>query len=112
MSRRILISVTFKFARTELGLLCRQVAKVGQHRQRLSCLGRVSETVVKTRRERHRQGGIRKVSRAKGFAWEYRYSIKNKRRAELKTETFGWRFARQFIGSTKAFQTHQNSLSR
>jgi len=40
------------------------------------------------RRERYQQGSIRKVKRAKGFAWEYRYYVTQDGKRVLKTQSF------------------------
>jgi integrase len=43
---------------------------------------------VKITRNRYQQGSIRKVPRAKGFAWEYRYYVTLDGKRKLKMQTF------------------------
>jgi hypothetical protein len=43
---------------------------------------------VKITRNRYQQGSIRKVPRAKGFAWEYRYYVTEDGKRKLKMQTF------------------------
>ena len=43
---------------------------------------------MKIKRNRYQQGSIRKVRRAKGFAWEYRYYVDSGGQRMLKTQTF------------------------
>jgi integrase len=43
---------------------------------------------VKITRKRYQQGSIRKVARAKGFVWEYRYYVPSEGKRKLKTQTF------------------------
>jgi hypothetical protein len=43
---------------------------------------------VKIARNRYQQGSIRKVSRAKGFVWEYRCSVTEQGKRKQKTQTF------------------------
>jgi hypothetical protein len=43
---------------------------------------------VKITRNHYRQGSIRKVPRAKGFAWEYRYYVPSDGKRKLKMQTF------------------------
>src|ERR1700746_670774 len=47
-----------------------------------------SKDAVKITRNRYQQGSIRKVPRAKGFAWEYRYYITLDGKRKLKVQTF------------------------
>jgi hypothetical protein len=39
-------------------------------------------------RERYQHGSIRRVKRAKGFAWEFRYYVRKRGKRHLKTQTF------------------------
>jgi len=43
---------------------------------------------VKITRKRYQQGSIRKAARAKGFVWEYRYSVTEQGKRRQKTQTF------------------------
>ena len=43
---------------------------------------------MKITRNRYQQGSIRKVTRAKGFAWEYRYYVTADGKRKLKMQTF------------------------
>ncbi|MGA1984520.1 MAG: hypothetical protein ABSG84_18895 [Acidobacteriaceae bacterium] len=43
---------------------------------------------MKITRNRYQQGSIRKVPRAKGFAWEYRYYVTSGGKRKLKMQTF------------------------
>ncbi len=43
---------------------------------------------MKITRNRYQQGSIRKVPRAKGFAWEYRYYVTSDGKRKLKMQTF------------------------
>jgi integrase len=43
---------------------------------------------VKITRNRYQQGSVRKVQRAKGFAWEYRYYVTEDGKRKLKMQTF------------------------
>lgn len=43
---------------------------------------------MKITRRRYQQGSIRKVARAKGFVWEYRYYVPSDGKRKLKTQTF------------------------
>jgi integrase len=43
---------------------------------------------VKITRRRYQQGSIRKAARAKGFVWEYRYSVTEEGKRKQKTQTF------------------------
>lgn|GEM_PF-1488630 len=43
---------------------------------------------MKITRSRYQQGSIRKVPRAKGFAWEYRYYVTSGGKRKLKMQTF------------------------
>jgi integrase len=47
-----------------------------------------SEDAVKITRNRYQQGSIRRVPRAKGFAWEYRYYVTLDGKRKLKMQTF------------------------
>jgi integrase len=47
-----------------------------------------SKDAVKITRNRYQQGSIRKVPRAKGFAWEYRYYATLDGKRKLKMQTF------------------------
>ena len=47
-----------------------------------------SEDTVKITRNRYQQGSIRKVPRAKGFAWEYRYYVTSDGKRKLTMQTF------------------------
>ena len=44
--------------------------------------------MLNSKRERYQQGSIRKVKRAKGFAWEYRYYVTHDKKRVLKTQSF------------------------
>ena len=43
---------------------------------------------MKITRARYQQGSIRKVPRAKGFAWQYRYYVPSDGKRKLKMQTF------------------------
>jgi hypothetical protein len=43
---------------------------------------------VKIKRNRYQQGSVRKVRRANGYAWEYRYYVDSGGQRKLKTQTF------------------------
>jgi len=47
-----------------------------------------SKDAVKITRNRYQQGSIRKVPRARGFAWEYRYYVTLDGKRKLKMQTF------------------------
>jgi integrase len=44
--------------------------------------------VLKTTSERYQHGSIRRVKRAKGFAWEFRYYVREGAKRSLKLQTF------------------------
>ena len=46
---------------------------------------------MKITRNRYQQGSIRKVPRAKGFAWEYRYYVTSGGKRKLKMQAVGAR---------------------
>ena len=47
------------------------------------------EDTVKITRNRYQQGSIRKVPRANGFAWEYRYYVTSGGKRKLKMQAVG-----------------------
>jgi len=61
---------------------------------------------VKITRNRYQQGSIRKVPRAKGFAWEYRYYVTSGGKRKLKMQTFNGKLygteadVRRAVGAT------------
>ena len=65
-----------------------------------------SEDTVKITRNRYQQGSIRKVPRAKGFAWEYRYYVTSGGKRKLKMQTFNGKLygteadVRRAVGAT------------
>jgi integrase len=67
---------------------------------------------MRIRRSRYQQGSIRKVRRATGFAWEFRYYETEGGKRKLKTQTFDGKLYRSEADVRKALETQILQLNR
>lgn len=67
---------------------------------------------MRIKRNRYQQGSIRKVRRAKGFAWEFRYYVNENGKRKLRAETFDPKIYRTESDVRKALEPQILRLNR
>jgi integrase len=67
---------------------------------------------VQIKRSRYQHGSIRKVLRAKGFAWEYRYYVDEDGKRKLKAQTFDGRLYRTETDVRRAVDSQLHELNK
>lgn len=67
---------------------------------------------MRIRRSRYQQGSIRRVKRATGYAWEFRFYVREGGKRKLKTQTFDGNLYRSESEVRKALETQILQLNR